>query len=144
MTPETLFLVVNSTALFAWIYLVAAARWTPRVFRVVRWAVPIAFAVIYLVALLVAEPNEEAGFRSLEQVTSLFTQPWAVLAGWLHYLAFDFFVGCWILQTSIDDRIGHAWIVLPLVLTFLLGPIGLLLFLLLRGGFRLRAETQTA
>lgn len=144
MEPATVFSIVNSIALFAWIYLVAAARWTPGLFRIVRYAVPVLFALVYVTSLILAEPNEEAGFRTLAQVTALFTQPWAVLAGWLHYLAFDFFVGCWILEKARAEEIGHGWIVIPMALTFLLGPVGLLLFLALLGVRRVRARAVVA
>jgi len=132
MTPATVFTIANSIALFAWIYLIAGARWTPSLFRVVRYAVPVLFAIVYVAALFLAEPNEDAGFQTLEQVTALFTQPWAVVAGWLHYLAFDFFVGCWILAKAKAEAIAHGWIVIPMIFTFLFGPVGLLLFLIVR------------
>lgn len=133
MTPELLFKIANTAGLLVWIYLIAAARWTPRVFRIVRWAFPIAIAVGYIFALFMTEPNEDAGFTTLAGVTALFAQPWGVVAGWLHYLAFDFFVGCWILATAKKKQIGHWLIVVPLILTFMLGPVGLLVFLAILG-----------
>lgn len=140
MTPETVFSIVNTTAFFSWIYLIAAARWTPSLFRIVRFAVPILFALVYVAAMLLAEPNEDGGFQTLAQVTSLFTQPWVVVAAWLHYLAFDFFVGCWILEKAKKEQIAHGWIVIPMIFTFLFGPVGLLLFLIFLG-FRKRKRT---
>ncbi|MEM9282128.1 MAG: ABA4-like family protein [Verrucomicrobiota bacterium] len=133
MSPDQVFQITNLTALLSWIYLIAVARWTPKVFSIVRYVVPIFFAIFYLVAMTQSEPNEEAGYTSLDSVTAIFTQPWVIVGAWLHYLAFDFFVGCWILAKSKAERIGHGWIVVPLIFTFLLGPIGLLLFLLVLG-----------
>ncbi|MDF1850697.1 MAG: ABA4-like family protein [Verrucomicrobiales bacterium] len=144
MTPETVFSIVNSIAFFSWVYLIAAARWTPALFRIVRFAVPILFALVYIAAMILAEPNEEGGFQTLAQVTALFTQPWVVVAGWLHYLAFDFFVGCWILEKAKREEIRHGWIVIPMILTFLFGPVGLLLFLVLLGVINKRRSAQTA
>ena len=144
MTPETVFSIVNAIAFFSWVYLIAAARWTPALFRMVRFAVPILFALIYITAMILAEPNEEGGFQTLAQVTSLFTQPWVVVAAWLHYLAFDFFVGCWILEKAKAENIGHGWIVIPMILTFLFGPAGLLLFLILLGFRRRKKKAETA
>lgn len=129
MSPETAFQIVNTAALLAWIYLVVAARWTPQVFRVVRYAFPGALALVYISALVVGEKPEGASFTSLKGVTALFTSPWGVVAGWIHYLAFDFFVGCWILADSIRRGIGHGWIVVPMIFTFMFGPIGLLQYL---------------
>ena len=55
-----------------------------------------------------------------------------LLAGWVHYLAFDLLVGAWIVRTARAEGIPH-WAVMPcLILTFLFGPAGLLAFAILR------------
>lgn len=144
MTPDQVFNLVNLTALLAWLYLIGFARWTPRVFAVMRYAIPVVFALVYLTCLFLGEPNEEAGYQSLAEVTAIFTQPWVIVGAWIHYLAFDFFVGCWILAQSKSEGIGHGWIVIPMIFTFMLGPVGLLLFLILLGFRKRRAKTQTA
>lgn len=133
MTPDQVFNIVNLTAFLAWIYLICVARWTPRVFELMRYAIPMVFGLVYLTCFLISEPNEEAGYNSLTQVSAIFTQPWVIVAAWIHYLAFDFFIGCWILAKSKAEGIGHGWIVIPMIFTFMLGPIGLLLFLILLG-----------
>ena len=62
----------------------------------------------------------------------LFTNEWATLAGWIHYLAFDLFVGAWEVKDAQEKNISH-WFVIPcLILTFLFGPIGFLLYSILR------------
>lgn len=63
----------------------------------------------------------------------LFTNRWVALAGWVHYLAFDLFVGAWIVGEG--QREGLAWwqVCPALPLTFLFGPAGLVLFTVLRG-----------
>jgi len=51
-----------------------------------------------------------------------------LVAGWIHYLAFDLFVGLWI-ATEADKAGISRWLQAPiLVATFMFGPIGLLLF----------------
>jgi len=144
MTPDQVFSLVNLTALLAWIYLIGIARWTPRVFAVMRYTIPIVFALVYLTCLFLSEPNEEAGYQSLAEVTAIFTQPWVIVGAWIHYLAFDFFVGCWILAKAKAEGIAHGWIVIPMIATFMLGPVGLLLFLVLLGFGKRRGEAQTA
>jgi len=59
---------------------------------------------------------------------------WSVgaAAGWMHYLAFDFWVGAWILRDSQSRQIAHLWIVFPLLCTFMLGPVGVLLYATIR------------
>ncbi len=83
--------------------------------------------------MLATAPHVDgAGFNSIAQVRALFSVDRALVAGWIHYLAFDLFIGAW--QTRDARALGIAqWAVLPcLVLTFLFGPLGLGLYLLLR------------
>ena len=65
-------------------------------------------------------------------VKALFTQDRTVLAGWVHYLAFDLFIGCWEVMDAKERGVSH-WLVVPcLFLTFMFGPAGLLLYFALR------------
>jgi hypothetical protein len=59
-----------------------------------------------------------------------------LLAGWLHYLAFDLFVGAWEVRTARAAAIPFLLVVPCLGLTFLFGPAGLLAFLVLAASFR--------
>ncbi len=69
-------------------------------------------------------------FNSLDGVMNLFTDRTTVTAGWVHYLAFDLFTGLWIKNNSVKHGISH-WIIIPcLLLTFMFGPMGLLLYYL--------------
>jgi len=74
----------------------------------------------------------EGGFSSLADVSKLFENPWALLAGWTHYLAFDLFIGGWEVRDAHDRGVPHLFIVPALVLTFLFGPAGLLVYLAIR------------
>jgi hypothetical protein len=65
-------------------------------------------------------------------VKALFASDALLLAGWIHYLAFDLFIGAWEVRTARAEGIPHLLVLPCLVLTFLLGPVGLLLFLALR------------
>ena len=72
------------------------------------------------------------GFNSLEQVTALFQNKYIILAGWIHYLAFDLFIGSWEVRDSQQHAISH-WLVIPcLILTFMAGPAGLLLYFIFK------------
>src|SRR6267143_2127477 len=68
------------------------------------------------------------GFGSIEQVRALFSVDAALSAGWLHYLAFDLFVGSWIVEDGLARGINRFLLIPCLALTFLFGPAGLLLF----------------
>ena len=72
------------------------------------------------------------GFSSLAEVATLFSNPWLLLAGWLHYLAFDLLMGSWEVEDARERGIPHVMGVPCLLLTFLFGPAGWLLYMIMR------------
>jgi len=129
VTDAQWFQVANTTAMLSWIALVVQPK---RVASWLRYAVPGALALLYIWAITTSLPNSEGGFDSLEHVKQLFTNDRAVLAGWVHYLAFDLFIGCWEVLDARERGVRHVLVIPCLVLTFMLGPAGLLLYLGLR------------
>ena len=88
---------------------------------------------LYLVLIITHWGGHRGGFSSLSGVMLLFTDRWLVLAGSVHYLAFDLFIGSWPVRDARRNRVPFVLVVPCLVLTFLFGPIGLLLYLFLAG-----------
>jgi hypothetical protein len=131
MTAEQLFSILNLLTMAAWLPLVflPRARWATTVLPVVM---PVLLAVIYVVLAAATLPRSEGGFSSLAGVRTLFDNPWALLAGWTHYLAFDLFIGGWEVRDAQQRRVPHLLVVPALVLTFLVGPAGLLFYLACR------------
>jgi hypothetical protein len=79
-------------------------------------------------------------------VRQLFANDWALLAGWMHwmhYLAFDLFVGAWIAAETERANLSRLVLIPVLPLTFLFGPTGLLLFHVIRLIHR-RGDAQDA
>ncbi len=100
--------------------------------RIAGLIVPVVLSAGYLVILLFFPMQNGGGFGSFAEVTQLFSNPEALMGGWIHYLAFDLFVGAWICRTGRHEGIKF-WLVLPsLPVTFMLGPAGFLLFSTLR------------
>lgn len=131
---EALFSLSSGTALFSWLALAASphsARWAPRVRLIAGRAVPLLFAILY-VTLFATAGMGDGGYDSLASVQRLFGVPGLLLAGWLHYLAFDLFVGAWIADRAGALGMPHLAVLPLLGLTFLFGPAGLLAFALLR------------
>jgi hypothetical protein len=93
---------------------------------------PLVLAVVYVGLIAARFGGAEGGFGSLAEVRQLFADPYLLLAGWVHYLAFDLFVGSW--QARDAQRLGipHLLLIPCLVLTFLFGPTGLLAYCVLR------------
>ena len=132
MSADNIFSICNSTALAGWLLLVFAGRkrWVASLITGV--ILPLLFAIAYL-GLLVAHWKEtEGGFGSLTGVAALFSNHWLLLAGWIHYLCFDLFIGSWEVRDSLERGISQ-WLVLPcLFFTFMFGPVGLLLYFTIR------------
>jgi hypothetical protein len=131
MTAEQLFSILNLIVMAAWLLLVflPRMRWTSTHLPVI---IPLLLAVIYVVLVVTTLPGSQGGFSSLAGVHALFDNPWALLAGWTHYLAFDLFIGGWEVRDAQRHGIAHLLVVPALVLTFLFGPAGLLLYLVIR------------
>ena len=132
MTPDQLFQLANPLALLGWLVLLVAP-FAPRAAQVISAAaIPLLLALAYAGLVLAFWWEAPGGFGSLPEVQALFTHPHIALAGWLHYLAFDLFLGAWEVRTARAEGIPH-WAVVPcLFLTFLFGPAGLLAFAILR------------
>jgi hypothetical protein len=120
-----------------WLLLIVAPRWSVTQ-RLATFVAPLILAGVYLWMLATAPHVADAGFNSIGQVRALFSVDRALVAGWIHYLAFDLFIGSWQVRDARRLAIAH-WIVVPcLLLTFLFGPLGLGAYLLLRSGLRRR------
>jgi hypothetical protein len=130
--PETLFALSGPVAMAGWLAL-AFAPLAPRVAQVVAGLViPALLSVAYTGLIMVHWAGVDGGFGSLADVMRLFDNPAVALAGWLHYLAFDLFVGAWIIRTARAEGIPHILALPCLLPTFLFGPAGFLAFTALR------------
>jgi len=132
--PDLIFSLANLTAMIGWAILILL----PRRFAVIRflpkYAIPALLAFGYSGLMLTQFFRVEGGgFGSLLEVRALFENDALLLAGWLHYLAFDLFVGVWIAERSDALRIPRLVQTVFLLATFMFGPVGLLLFLATRG-----------
>ena len=132
---ERLFSLAGMVVLPCWILIAAAPRWKWSQ-RLATFVAPLLIATVYTWLLFADPAPKGGGFRSLAQVSVLFSSPYALLAGWIHYLAFDLFTGAW--EARDAARLGISrWIVLPcLFLTFLFGPIGLAVYLIVKMAMR--------
>jgi hypothetical protein len=129
MSPEAVFSASSSIAGIGWALLVLLPRERWVVDGVAGKAIPALLAALYAAIVAFQWGGSEGGFSSLSEVAELFGNPWILLAGWIHYLAFDLFVGCWEVRDARRRGIPHLLVVPCLILTFLFGPVGWLLYL---------------
>jgi hypothetical protein len=132
MTPDQLFKICNSIAPIGWLLMIVAPKWRWTKTIILTGILPLLLGSIYLVLIVLFFGEGEGDFNSLQGVMKLFTSPWDVTAGWIHYLAFDMFIGSWELSNGQKHGMNHFLIIPCLLLTFFFGPIGLILFYLLR------------
>jgi hypothetical protein len=132
MTPDQLFKICNSIAPIGWILMIVAPKWRWTKTIILSGILPLLLGSVYVVLIVLFFGEGEGDFNSLQGVMQLFTSPWGVTAGWIHYLAFDMFIGSWELSNGQKHGVNHFLIIPCLLFTFFFGPIGLIAFYLLR------------
>ena len=132
MSPEQLFSITNTMAVLSWVLLAVlpGRRWVTEV--VTGKAVPIFFAVLYVAIVVTTFGRSEGSFSTLSGVATLFSNPWLLLAGWLHYLAFDLLIGTWEARDARERQVPHLLLVPCLFMTLMFGPVGWLLYMSVR------------
>jgi len=131
MTP---FELSNLLVLPFWALMVFLPRWgvTGRVIAS-PWIVAPP-AILYLIVIVpVASMVLPAVMNpDLARIASLLGTPTGTTLAWAHFVAFDLFVGRWIYRDSRARQYSVWWVSPILALTLLLGPVGLLLYLVAR------------
>jgi hypothetical protein len=71
-------------------------------------------------------------YLGIDYVANLFKDDFYLLLFWIHFVSINLFVGGWILNDSQKFLINKFLIALPLIITYLIGPIGLLIYWIIR------------
>jgi len=133
MTPSNVFSLATYIAMPMWVLLIFLPNWKITRFLIDFKVVPMVLSFIYAIYIFIfLQEGGGLDFGSLNSVMDLFTLEQAVLAGWVHYLAFDLLVGMWMINQN--KKLGiHPLLMAPcLIATFMLGPIGFLAFMLIK------------
>jgi len=132
MDYNKIFSLASNTAMAGWLILMFMPFWKSRekfLAGIVVAGLSITYAWIIFSGFSFGDMKS---FGTLDGVAQLFRSKHMLLAGWIHYLAFDLFVGIFIHNNAYKHHINH-WILLPVYFfTFMLGPIGLLLYFIIR------------
>ncbi|MEZ5954040.1 MAG: ABA4-like family protein [Hyphomonas sp.] len=136
MTYESFYTLINLAVVPAWLMLLLLPRAAMTRAMVHSGLYPLGLGAFYIVVLSLGMFGgyhaEGSGFTTASAVSTAFSHPMGVLIGWSHYLVFDLFVGAWEARDARRRGLSH-WLVAPsLVVTFLFGPVGLLLYLIVR------------
>lgn len=133
---SSLFKISSYIALSGWLVLLGFPFWQIGQMLVLSISIVLLCGIYtYLVFFgrkLDGEHRVRGSFWSFKGVVALFKTPRVVLAGWVHYLAFDLMVGLYIVIDAASLGISH-WMLIPcLLLTLLFGPVGLLAYFVLK------------
>jgi hypothetical protein len=100
--------------------------------------------------MIIPEPGTpKPDLSSMESVFRLFENPNFFFVGWVHYLCFDLLVARGLAVDAIDTyQVSHLkfyCLVVPcLFSTLYIGPVGFLLYMILRGTGILQTSTECA
>jgi len=136
MSLDLAFSLVNLSVVPAWMLLIFLPNWSVTKTLVHSMLYPLVLGAIYTVGLFLSVFGglgaADGGFTTIESVRALFSVDIGIFVGWVHYLLFDLFVGAWEARDAKRRGFSH-WLLIPcLFLTFMAGPFGLLLYIVLR------------
>jgi hypothetical protein len=132
MDAASIFSLGNSCILIGWILLIFLPNWKYTQASILNGLI-VLYALVYTYLILKDIGDFRAdSFSSLANVKALFQNDNAVAAGWFHYLAFDLFVGAYIVRKSISLGISRVFYTLALPFTFMFGPMGYLIFFIIK------------
>ena len=135
MSMDLIFSLANYSVMPFWALLIFVPQHRVTEMLVHSGVAPLLLGLTYtgfmINGMMVGGP-EGAGMGSLEALMIGFSDPQAVVTGWVHYLAFDLFVGAWQVRDARRVGIPHLAIIIPVLLTFAAGPLGLLIYLVMR------------
>ena len=132
MSWSSLFGPTNAISLVAWALLILGPR-GPRTAAIILYfgvgLLCLAYTAMFTVQI---ESVFRGDFTGIEGIRALFASDGGVVLGWTHYLAFDLFIGQWIAKDADHKGFSRFAQGPVLLLTLFAGPIGLLIWLLVR------------
>lgn len=137
MDVELLFKIVNASVLPAWFLLVVLPHSFITRAIVHSYLYPFVLGVVYAAIIIPGMFSDGGGgMDSVAHLQIGFQNGLILVGAWIHYLIFDLFIGAWQVRDARKIGIPHWQIVPALVATLFLGPVGLMLYLLIRFVYR--------
>ena len=152
MDLDLLFMLANLSVMPAWVMLIFLPRWSVTQKLVHSMLYPLFLGLIYIGGLIgtlfLGLGAEGSGFTSITEVRQIFASDMGVVVGWAHFLVFDLFVGAWEARDAQRRGFNHVLLIPCLLFTFMFGPVGLVLYLILRaatkkGGWGIETNRQS-
>lgn len=134
MSIDLVFKLANFIALFQWVLMAISIFYNNSLIQnlISKFYIPIFLSSLYFFYIILNISKSKGSFQNLDGVALLFKNKGILLAGWIHYLAFDLFVGIWVLKDSISTGMNQVLILISLFFTLMFGPIGFILHLIFK------------
>jgi hypothetical protein len=133
---EQIFMITSPIMFSGWLALVLSPLAAKFTIRYATYIAPGILSLAYMVLIMSFWAGTPGGFDTFENVKLLFTKDEIIMAGWLHYLAFDLFVGAWIVANARLKAIPFWLALICLPVTLMFGPIGFVLYMAIRISFK--------
>ena len=135
---ETIFQLSSLPVLPVWLLMIFAPRWTwtKRILESPLVILPPALLYTLLIVPSIPTALPLLANPSLPGIIGLLGSPAGATIGWIHFLAFDLFVGRWAYLDSLEHKI-HPLLMAPILFLILMfGPLGFVLYLGARRAFQ--------
>ena len=71
-------------------------------------------------------------YLGIDDISNLFSKKTFLLMFWIHFISINLFAGGWIVKDAQKFSINKAIVFFPLIITYLIGPLGLFFYWLIR------------
>ena len=71
-------------------------------------------------------------YLGINNLSNLFTDKSYLMTFWIHFIAINLFTGGWIVKDSQKFSVNKVFLIIPLITTYLVGPLGLFIYWLIR------------
>ena len=138
LTFENIYLWANFGVLPFWLLLIILPNSKVTQFFVNSILIPLILGAIYVYVLYQAFLLDDPVFDilklylNLDNLYTVFATESFLLVFWIHFLALNLFLGSWLSRDAFKHNIPRKLAAIPLVIVYLTGPLGLVLYWLFR------------
>ena len=138
LTFENIYMWINFGILPFWVMLIIIPNSKVTQFFVNSIILPLILSTAYVYVIyqtiLLEEPIFDVFklYLGLDSLYTIFATESFLLIFWLHFLALNLFLGSWISKDGIRYNMSRSLVVTPLILVYFTGPLGLVLYWLIR------------
>ena len=138
LTFENIYLWTNFGVIPFWLMLIIVPNSKFTQIFINSIITPLILAVSYVYVFYQAILLDEAVFDifklylSLEDLYTVFATESFLLIFWLHFIALNLFLGSWVSRDGVKHNIPRKLVLIPLILIYFTGPLGLIIYWLFR------------